>query len=173
MLKIQFQHPFARSLEAEPWAVFARFLSQPVISSHSSDAFGFSFLCANAARSGGARGGDLPANGPPNGGGSKDYGNGQGQIETYGPNGKAQTDYDFGHDHNGAGDPHAHDWDWSPTPPRQPARPIRPESNAMIPITYGMVSDGRVGRALKRILPLYGGGCRLRHTRHQQRSIAQ
>jgi hypothetical protein len=52
----------------------------------------------------------LPKAGAPNSTGVLDRGNGSGQIRDYGPNGEAQTDYDFGHDHNGAGDPHAHDW---------------------------------------------------------------
>jgi RHS repeat-associated protein len=69
--------------------------------------------------------GDLPAKAEPNSTSVKDYGGGQGQIREYGPDGKATTDYDFGHDH-GAGDPHAHDWDWSKTPPRQPGRPLDP-----------------------------------------------
>ncbi len=54
----------------------------------------------------------------PNGGGGK-------TIRHYGPDGRATTDYDFGHDH-GAGDPHAHDWDWSKAPPRQPGRSLNP-----------------------------------------------
>ncbi|MGI8510540.1 MAG: RHS repeat-associated core domain-containing protein, partial [Gemmatimonadaceae bacterium] len=40
-------------------------------------------------------------------------------YRTFGPNGRARTDIDKGHDH-GFGDPHAHDWDWS-----DPNRPIR------------------------------------------------
>jgi RHS repeat-associated protein len=69
---------------------------------------------------------DLPSRGDPNGTGVRDNGNGSGQIRDYGPDGRAQTDYDFGHDH-GAGDPHAHDWDWThPTYPRRPGRPINP-----------------------------------------------
>jgi len=73
----------------------------------------------------GGKKGDLPANGKPNSSSVKDYGEGKGQIRDYGPDGKAKTDYDFGHDH-GAGDPHAHDWDWTQTPPRQPGRPLQP-----------------------------------------------
>ena len=71
------------------------------------------------------RGQDLPARGKPNGTAAKDDGAGKGQIRDYGPDGRAKTDYDFGHDH-GAGDPHAHDWDWGKKPERQPGRPIRP-----------------------------------------------
>jgi len=72
------------------------------------------------------RGKDLPAQGEPNSTDVRDDGEGGGQIRDYGADGKAKTDYDFGHDHTGAGDPHAHDWDWTQTPPRQPPRPIRP-----------------------------------------------
>jgi RHS repeat-associated protein len=71
------------------------------------------------------RAGDLPARGKPNSTTAKDDGRGNGQIRDYGKDGRAKTDYDFGHDH-GAGDPHAHDWDWSKKPPRQPGRPIEP-----------------------------------------------
>ena len=56
---------------------------------------------------------DLPAKGKPNSSACKDKGNGKGQIRDYGSDGKAKTDYDFGHDHTGVGDPHAHDWDWT------------------------------------------------------------
>jgi RHS repeat-associated protein len=69
---------------------------------------------------------DLPSNGKPNSSSARDNGRGRGQIRDYGPDGRARTDYDFGHDHTGAGDPHAHDWDWTKSPPRQPPRPIRP-----------------------------------------------
>lgn len=62
------------------------------------------------------RAGDLPAKGPPNSSAAKDDGKGNGQIRDYGNDGRAKTDYDFGHDH-GAGDPHAHDWDWTKKPP--------------------------------------------------------
>ena len=72
-----------------------------------------------------ARGADLPARGQPGSTAVRDDGQGNGQIRDYGPDGRATTDFDFGHDHSGAGDPHAHDWDWS-SPPRQPARPIGP-----------------------------------------------
>lgn len=71
------------------------------------------------------RSGDLPARGKPNTSAAKDDGKGNGQIRDYGPDGRAKTDYDFGHDH-GAGDPHAHDWDWAKKPERQPGRGIRP-----------------------------------------------
>ncbi len=73
----------------------------------------------------GTRDGDLPARGEPDSSSAKDYGDGNGQIRDYGPDGRAETDYDFGHDH-GAGDPHAHDWDWNQTPPRGPGRPLFP-----------------------------------------------
>jgi uncharacterized protein RhaS with RHS repeats len=79
---------------------------------------------ATAVRS--TRGGDLPAKGPPGSSAAKDDGKGNGQIRDYGKDGRAKTDYDFGHDHTGAGDPHAHDWDWTKKPPRQPPRPIEP-----------------------------------------------
>ncbi len=69
------------------------------------------------------------AKGAPNSSGVRDNGNGKGQIRDYGTDGKAETDYDFGHDH-GAGDPHAHEWDWTKTPPGQPGRPIRPGEGA-------------------------------------------
>ena len=51
---------------------------------------------------------------------------------TYGPDGRATTDIDRGHDHTGVGDPHAHDWDWSKPSPdqRQDPRPLTPEEAA-------------------------------------------
>lgn len=55
---------------------------------------------------------DLPAKGKPNSTDVVDRGNGNGTIRDYGPDGRAKTDYDFGHDH-GSGDPHAHDWNWN------------------------------------------------------------
>jgi RHS repeat-associated protein len=68
----------------------------------------------------------MPAQGgPPSGTLAEDRGNGKGTIRTYGPDGRAKTDYDIGHDH-GQGDPHAHDWDWSNPEPRGPARPLCP-----------------------------------------------
>jgi RHS repeat-associated protein len=75
----------------------------------------------------GTRPGDLPAKGEPNSSAAKDYGGGRGQIRDYGPDGRAKTDYDFGHDH-GSGDPHAHDWDWTKKRPRQPGRPLEEPS---------------------------------------------
>lgn len=57
---------------------------------------------------------------------SRDDGRGHGQIRDYGNDGRATTDFDFGHDHTGKGDPHAHDWDWGRHPPRQGPRPIGP-----------------------------------------------
>lgn len=47
------------------------------------------------------------------------------KIRLFGPDGRATTDYDFGHDH-GSGDPHAHDWDWGNPDPRGPHRPLYP-----------------------------------------------
>jgi RHS repeat-associated protein len=49
-------------------------------------------------------------------------------VRVYGPNGDAQTDYDYGHDHTGAGDPHAHDWgkDKNGKPVRGRPRSIKP-----------------------------------------------
>jgi len=47
----------------------------------------------------------------------------------FGPDGRAKTDVDHGHDH-GAGDPHGHDWDWTKDTPRQPSRPLTPEETA-------------------------------------------
>ncbi len=72
----------------------------------------------------GTRQGDLPAKAEPNSTRAKDNADGTGQIRDYGEDGRATTDYDFGHDH-GAGDPHAHDWDWTQTPPRQPGRSLK------------------------------------------------
>lgn len=46
-------------------------------------------------------------------------------MRTYGPDGRAVTDVDSGHDH-GAGDPHVHDWDWDKKRPRQPGRAPKP-----------------------------------------------
>jgi RHS repeat-associated protein len=81
---------------------------------------------------GGTRPGDLPADGTPNSTDVVDRGGGKGTIRDYGPDGRAKTDYDFGHDHrtpvhpDGAGDPHAHDWDWSKrSKERQPPRPLK------------------------------------------------
>jgi hypothetical protein len=42
-------------------------------------------------------------------------------VRRYGPDGRAVTDVDYGHDH-GAGDPHVHDWDWDKKRPRQDGR---------------------------------------------------
>jgi hypothetical protein len=69
--------------------------------------------------------GNLSATGEPNSSEAEATDDSHGKIRDYGPDGKAKTDYDFGHDH-GAGDPHAHDWDWSSYPPRQPGRPLLP-----------------------------------------------
>jgi len=73
-------------------------------------------------------GSKLPTTGMPNSSGAAEDGQGGGTIRDYGPDGKAATDYDFGHNHNGAGDPHAHDWDWSgkkPVRSKNP-RPLEP-----------------------------------------------
>jgi RHS repeat-associated protein len=86
---------------------------------------------SGSTSTGGATGGtsaprrNNPYNGPPNGSEAYDNANwpGAGQIRDYGPDGKPQTDYDFGHDHHGMGDPHAHDWI---NGERQDPRPIRP-----------------------------------------------
>ncbi len=82
-----------------------------------------------AAKPTGTRDGDLPSRGDPNSSGVKDDGKGNGQIRDYGPDGKAVTDYDFGHDH-GVGDPHAHDWEWNnpqkPRGSRGKGRPLKP-----------------------------------------------
>jgi hypothetical protein len=53
---------------------------------------------------------------------------GETTVRTYGPDGRAVTDYDNGHAHDP--DPHVHDWDWSKTPPRQPRRDPTPEETA-------------------------------------------
>ncbi|MBX3485906.1 RHS repeat-associated core domain-containing protein [Phenylobacterium sp.] len=71
------------------------------------------------------RANDLPVRGPPNTEGSRDDGNGRGQIRVYGPDGRAVKDFDFGHDHTDVGDPHAHDWDWSKERPRGEPRPLK------------------------------------------------
>jgi len=70
---------------------------------------------------------DLPANGVP--GSTVEKRDSQGNLlqkRSYGKDGRAATNIDFGHDHTGAGDPHAHDWDWTKTPPRQLPRPLAP-----------------------------------------------
>jgi RHS repeat-associated protein len=72
-------------------------------------------------------GSNLPTKGTPNSSGAADDGKGGGTIRDYGPDGNATTDYDVGHDYEGAGDPHAHDWNWTgPKPVRCPARPLKP-----------------------------------------------
>jgi RHS repeat-associated protein len=48
-------------------------------------------------------------------------------VRDFGDDGRAKTDYDYGHPDHGAGDPHAHDWDWSKPDPRQPGRPLTPD----------------------------------------------
>jgi len=72
--------------------------------------------------------GDLPVRGKPNSSQSRDDGKGHGQIRDYGKDGRAKTDYDFGHDHTGKGDPHAHDWNWTDpnNPVRCPPRSLQP-----------------------------------------------
>jgi hypothetical protein len=48
------------------------------------------------------------------------------QYRRFGPDGRAQTDFDWHGDH-GFGNPHAHDWDWSdPSNPVRVPRSIRP-----------------------------------------------
>jgi RHS repeat-associated protein len=64
-------------------------------------------------------------NRPPNSIDIIDYGDGNVTIRTFGPDGSAVRDVDFGHDH-GSGDPHVHPWDWGKTPPRLPGRPPLP-----------------------------------------------
>ena len=66
-----------------------------------------------------------PAQGQPPG--TQTFPNDQGgkTVRTYGPDGRATQDVDYGHDH-GQGDPHVHDWDWSKKPPRQPGRATTP-----------------------------------------------
>ena len=80
-----------------------------------------------AAKGGaGARGNGLPGKGgPPDGTLVRDTGHGTGTIRDYDGKGNAKTDFDF-HDGEAAGNPHAHDWDWNQTPPRGPARPLKP-----------------------------------------------
>ena len=68
---------------------------------------------------------DLPAQGEPNSSDAESIDDDHGQIREHGPDGKAETNYVFGHEH-GAGDPRAHDWNWSKIPPRQPGRPLLP-----------------------------------------------
>ena len=68
--------------------------------------------------------GDLPSRGAPNSSAYVDRGDGSGTIRDYGSDGRAKTDYDFGHDHE-TGDPHAHDWDWSAKKRRQDGRPLK------------------------------------------------
>ena len=74
-----------------------------------------------------------PANGPPNTTQSFPDGQGGRTDRTFGPDGQATRDIDYGHDH-GAGDPHAHDWDWNQQRPRQPGRPPTP-SEVPVPET--------------------------------------
>jgi RHS repeat-associated protein len=71
----------------------------------------------------------LPGKGKPNSTDSWDKPGGGGTIRDFGPDGRATTDFDFGHDYEGAGDPHAHGWDWSNPNPRGPARPIGPNES--------------------------------------------
>ena len=108
-------------------------LSEEAVRENASLGYDLASDDAVAAKRSGTRPGDLPARGRPNSSESVDKGNGGGTIRDYGPDGRAKTDYDFGHDHptranpQGAGDPHAHDWDWSkPSRERQPPRPLRP-----------------------------------------------
>lgn len=70
---------------------------------------------------------DLPAQGAPGTTVEKKDANGNViQKRTYGQDGNAEKNIDFGHDHTGVGDPHCHDWDWSKSPPRQAPRGLKP-----------------------------------------------
>jgi hypothetical protein len=70
---------------------------------------------------------DLPARGAPNTVVEKtDAAGNVVQKRSYGADGQAKKNIDYGHDHAGVGDPHAHDWDWTKTPPRQPPRALDP-----------------------------------------------
>ena len=52
--------------------------------------------------------------------GTQEFPDGRGgkTVRTYGPDGRAVIDVDYGHGHDGAPDPHVHDWDWDKKPPR-------------------------------------------------------
>jgi hypothetical protein len=79
-------------------------------------------------------------------------GKGGSTTRTYGPDGKAITDIDTGHDH-GAGDPHAHDWDWGTKPPRQPGRPLTPEEQANISkVAAGAAAGVATGYIIYRVI---------------------
>jgi hypothetical protein len=70
---------------------------------------------------------DLPSRGTP--GGTAEKLDGRGKViqrRSFGPDGRAAKNIDYGHDHTGIGDPHAHDWDWSKPAPRQPPRALKP-----------------------------------------------
>jgi hypothetical protein len=70
-------------------------------------------------------GGRTPAQGQEPGSSTEFPAEGGGKtVRTYGPEGRAVTDVDYGHDHTGAGDPHVHDWDKKR--PRQPPRAPKP-----------------------------------------------
>jgi hypothetical protein len=80
---------------------------------------------------GGHRGGDLPGKGEPGSTGVTEKAPGVGTIRDYGPEGWAETDYDFGHNHPPGcpGDPHAHDFEENPETgriERGPGRPLGP-----------------------------------------------
>ncbi len=80
---------------------------------------------------GGHRSGDLPGKGEPGSTGVTEKAPGAGTIRDYGPDGWAETDYDFGHNHppRCPGDPHAHDFEENPETgriERGPGRPLRP-----------------------------------------------
>jgi RHS repeat-associated protein len=68
-----------------------------------------------------AAGGRTPAQGQEPGTQTFPNADGGKTVRTYGPDGKAVTDVDYGHDH-GAGDPHVHDWNWNNRPPRGQGR---------------------------------------------------
>jgi RHS repeat-associated protein len=56
---------------------------------------------------------------------------GEWTYRTYSGDGRAVTDFDWGHDHTGAGDPHAHDWDWNRPSPDQRGDPRRIQPNEL------------------------------------------
>jgi RHS repeat-associated protein len=81
---------------------------------------------------GGHREGDLPGKGEPGSTGVTEKGNGTGTIREYGPEGWAETDFDFGHNHPPGcpGNPHARDFEINPETGRLTCgsgRPFGPE----------------------------------------------
>jgi RHS repeat-associated protein len=80
---------------------------------------------------GGHRKGNLPGKGAPGSTGVTEKAPGVGTIRDYGPEGWAETDFDFGHNHppECPGDPHAHDFEINPETgvnERGDGRPIEP-----------------------------------------------